>query len=95
MTTIVRLLDAAALIYVILIAIRALMAWLKPEVIYTYKKFFDFILAAVDQLLGLVRRVFPSNIGRVDLSPVIAIFMVETVKYIIIYFLTLVVRSGV
>jgi uncharacterized protein YggT (Ycf19 family) len=94
MIILIRLLDAAALIYVMLIAIRALMSWLRPEVIYAYKKFFDLAARLVDPLLIFVRKVFPAGLGRVDLSPLIAVILVETVKFIIVYFIRLLLHGG-
>lgn len=89
MMILVRIIDSVVFLYVILIAIRVLMMWFRPEVIYAYKKFFDIVARLVDPLLALVRRLFPANIGRMDLSPVIAVVLVETVKFIILYFIRL------
>jgi uncharacterized protein YggT (Ycf19 family) len=94
MALLIRLIEAAAFVYVILIAVRALMTWLKPEVLYTYKKFFELTAGLVDPLLIFVRKAFPVNIGRVDLSPVIAVVLVETAKYILVHFIRMLMAGG-
>lgn len=90
----IRLLDAIAMLYVILIAVRALMVWFKPEVLYAYKKFFAIVSGLVDPLIGFVRKVFPTDLGRVDLSPVIAVILVETVKFMLQYLIKMMLQAA-
>jgi YggT family protein len=80
----IRLVDAAAAIYVLMICIRAFMTWLRPEAIYQFKQFFDLIAGLTDPFLKFIRRFFPVNFGRVDISPVIAVLLVEIARFMLI-----------
>jgi uncharacterized protein YggT (Ycf19 family) len=82
---VIKALDVLVSFYVVMIAVRAFMTWIRPEVLYAYRKFFLIIEKAVDPLLDFVKRVFPAGVGRVDLSPVIAIVLVETAKLMLQY----------
>jgi uncharacterized protein YggT (Ycf19 family) len=79
------IIDGAVSVYLVLIVIRATMSWLKPEVIYAYAGFFRIVEKIVDPLLNFVRKVFPANMGGMDLSPVIAMLFVETMKYLLFF----------
>lgn len=78
------LVDAAATIYILMIFIRAFMTWIRPEAIYQYRKFFDFIARMADPFLMFIRRFFPTVFGGVDMGPLIALFLIEIARYLLI-----------
>ena len=82
---IIDIIQGAATLYMFLILIRSLMTWLKQEVIVRYYGFFNAVAKITDPLLNIVRKIFPSYMGRVDLSPIIALMLVEVLKYLLIY----------
>ncbi len=88
-----RIIDGIVSVYLVLIVIRATMSWLKPEVIYNYAGFFRIAERLVDPLLNFARRIFPANIGRMDLSPVIAILFVETMKYLLFFIIKMLITK--
>jgi uncharacterized protein YggT (Ycf19 family) len=49
-----------------------------------FYKVFEFTAGLTDPFLDFIRRFFPSTVGRVDLSPVIALIIIEVVKYALI-----------
>jgi uncharacterized protein YggT (Ycf19 family) len=61
------------------------MSWLRQEVIVTYYKFFEAVAKLTDPFLNLIRKIFPSYLGRVDLSPFIALLIVEVVEHLLMY----------
>jgi len=90
----IRLLEAGAIFYIIMIAVTAFSSWLKPEVISAYRPFFAFAASVAYPVIAFVRRVFPVNVGRADFSPVVAIVLVEAVKLIIVFFIKHFARQG-
>jgi len=87
---IVDIINGMATVYMFLILIRSLMTWLRQEVIAKFFGFFDAVAKVTDPVLNLIRKFFPSYIGRVDLSPFIALLLVEIIKYVFIYGLNLI-----
>lgn len=79
------IIQGIATLCMFLILIRSLMTWLKQEVIVRFYSFFNIVAKITDPLLNLIRKVFPSYMGRVDLSPLIALLLVEVVKYLLIF----------
>ena len=82
---ILDIIQGLATVFQFLILIRSLMTWLRQEVIVRFFAFFNLVAKLTDPFLNLVRKIFPSYMGRVDLSPLIALFLVEVVKYLLIY----------
>ncbi len=85
MEIIIRLIEAAAMFYIVMIAFTAFSTWIKPEIIAAYRPVFVFAAATAWPVISMCRRMFPVNVGRADFSPVIAIVFVEALKMIIIY----------
>jgi YggT family protein len=79
------IIQGVATLFMFLILIRSLMTWLKQEVIARFYGFFSAVAKITDPFLNFIRKVFPSYIGRVDLSPLIALFLVEIIKYLLLY----------
>ena len=82
---IIDIIQGAATLFMFLILIRSLMTWLKQEVIVRFYGFFEMVAKFTDPLLNVIRKIFPSYMGRVDLSPLIALLLVEVIKYLLIY----------
>ncbi|MCX8093556.1 MAG: YggT family protein [Candidatus Goldbacteria bacterium] len=88
MIIIINLIQAIATIYIFLIIIRALMSWIKSEVLYAHSSFFAFVSVLTDPFLNLIRRFIPLIYRGFDFSTVVAIFIVEILKNAIIFLLT-------
>ncbi|MCX7698603.1 MAG: YggT family protein [Candidatus Goldbacteria bacterium] len=88
MMIVVNLIQTIANIYIFLIIIRALMSWIKSEVLYAYSSFFAFVSLLTDPFLNFIRRFIPLVYHGFDFSPVVAIFIVEILKNTIILLLT-------
>jgi YggT family protein len=76
----IKLTGGLADLYMLFIVIRSVMTWFRYEIIYKFKGFFDFIVAAVDPFLGFIRRILPVTIGMLDLSPILALILVSLAK---------------
>ena len=63
----------------------SVVSWLRQDIVSRFYPFFRFVAMLVEPFLYQIRRVFPVAIGRVDLSPILAIFVVELVKFGFIY----------
>jgi YggT family protein len=79
--------DALFLVYIILLFVRILLSWI-PRIPYnpTLSAIINFIHEVTDPYLNLFRRVLPPVGGggfALDLSPVIAIFVLFIVKSIV------------
>ncbi|MCE5301294.1 MAG: YggT family protein [Spirochaetia bacterium] len=77
--------EFAATLYIFMIFTRAVMTWLRTDVIYRYKKFFDFIIKMTDPLVLFCVKNLPVRAGAFDLTPVVAILVVEAVKVLLIF----------
>ena len=80
--------DALFLVYIILIFVRILLSWI-PRIPYnpTLSAIINFIHEVTDPYLNLFRRVLPPVGGggfALDLSPIIAIFVLLIVRAIVV-----------
>jgi YggT family protein len=80
--------DALFLVYIILLFVRILLSWI-PRIPYnpTLSAIINFIHEVTDPYLNLFRRVLPPVGGggfALDLSPVIAIFVLFIVRAIVV-----------
>lgn len=84
----INIINTIVTIYIILIIIRAIMTWIRPEVLYAYNSFFAFVSVLTDPFLLFIRRIVPLVFSGFDFTPVVAILIVEIFKNIIIFLLT-------
>jgi YggT family protein len=80
--------DALFLVYIILIFVRILLSWI-PRIPYnpTLSAIINFIHEVTDPYLNLFRRILPPVGGggfALDLSPIIAIFVLFIVRAIVV-----------
>jgi YggT family protein len=80
--------DALFLVYIILIFVRILLSWI-PRIPYnpTLSQVINFIHEVTDPYLNLFRRILPPVGGggfALDLSPIIAIFVLFIVRAIVV-----------
>jgi YggT family protein len=80
--------DALFLVYIILIFVRILLSWI-PRIPYnpTLSAIINFIHEVTDPYLNLFRRILPPIGGggfALDLSPIIAIFVLFIVRAIVV-----------
>jgi len=84
-----NLIEGAASIYIIIIIVRVLMTWFREEIVFRYRAFFNMVAAITDPLLVFIRRIFPAAAGRIDFSPLIAVFAVLVLKSMLIFFINM------
>ena len=80
--------DALFLVYIILIFVRILLSWI-PRIPYnpTLSAIINFIHEVTDPYLNVFRRILPPVAGggfALDLSPIIAIFVLLIVRAIVV-----------
>jgi YggT family protein len=85
--------EGAATVYIMIIMIRSLMTWLREDILVRFYKVFEFIARIADPILDFARRFFPVSAGRMDFSPIVALIIVEVVKFIILYIIRLIFRA--
>ena len=78
--------DGIATFFMLLILIRSFMTWLKQDVLECYS-------TVIDPLMNFSAKTFPVRIGRIDFTPLVALFLVEIVKYAVIFGLKLLFRA--
>lgn len=79
----IRLIDLACSIYILMIIVRALVSWINPNARHPV---LEFITAATEPVLAPVRRVLPP-ISGIDFSPLVVIILIGIIERIIIRFL--------
>jgi|DewCreStandDraft_4_1066084.scaffolds.fasta_scaffold12520_3 YggT family protein len=85
---IINIIHTIAAIYIILIIIRALVTWIKPQILFAYNSFFSFVSSLTDPFLMIIRRFIPVIYSGFDFSPVVAILIVEILKNLLIFTIT-------
>ena len=63
---------------------RVLLSWVSPR---SYNKLIEFVVDVTDYVLVPIKRFIPTNVGGVDFSPILAIFLLNFLKRLIISFL--------
>jgi YggT family protein len=66
-------------IYMWIIIARALISWVNPD---PYNPIVSFLYRATEPVLSRVRRILP-NMGGIDLSPLIVIFIIYLIKQVV------------
>ncbi len=77
----ITLISVGIEIYVWLILARAILSFIRPR---TYHPIIRFIYETTEPLLALCRRFLPGPAMGLDFSPLLAIIILEVVKYILI-----------
>ena len=60
---------------------RVVLSWVAPR---SYNKIIEFVVDVTDFVLLPIKRVFPTNIGGVDFSPILAIFLLSFLRRLIL-----------
>jgi uncharacterized protein YggT (Ycf19 family) len=89
-SALINVVDGLATFLMLLILIRSLMTWLKEDVLVKYYKIFRVVSGIIDPLMNFTAKMLPVRIGRMDFTPVVALLLVEAVKYIILFALKLI-----
>lgn len=71
--------------YTVMLFIRVISSWFPRE--WQYKKFFHFLAFYTDPYLNLFRRILPPLGGVLDLSPIIAFFVLKLLEILLLGFL--------
>ena len=83
MHALINVLDAALTLLIIAIIVRAVLSWINPNPHSTLMRFID---SMTDPILAPIQKVLP-NFGGIDISPIIAILIIQILREIIINFL--------
>lgn len=75
-----QILDYALSAYMWIIIIRALISWVNPD---PYNPIVRFLYAITEPVLYRVRRLLP-NMGGLDLSPMIVIFVIYFLQFFLV-----------
>lgn len=82
----VRLLVTLLDLYSLVIIIRALISWVSPD---PYNPIVQILYRLTEPLLRPLRRLLPPHrLGGLDLSPMLALLLVQLVRYTIVYAVT-------
>ena len=76
-----KTLDILINIYIWMIIIRAVISWLGP---YSRIPGTIYLFRLTDPFLSRIRRIFPTPRMAIDISPIIAILILELFRYIIV-----------
>ena len=87
--TLANIIDGTATFFMLLILIRALMTWLRQDVLMRFYKVFKFVAGIIDPLMNFTARILPVRLGMIDFTPVVALFIVEALKYQLLFVLKL------
>ena len=68
-----KVLGIALNLYMWIIIIRAVATWFSPD---PYNPIYQFLVRITEPVLGYIRRLIPFRLGMVDISPIIAIFVI-------------------
>jgi len=81
MYVLARLINLVFLVYTIMIVVRILGSWF-PQAQSNY--FMRFIAQMTDPYLNLFRKIIPP-LGMIDLSPIVALLVLQGAKWLIFY----------
>ncbi|GBE15614.1 MAG TPA: YggT family protein [Proteobacteria bacterium] len=68
-----RILGIALNLYMWIIIIRAVATWFSPD---PYNPIYQFLVRITEPVLGYIRKIIPFSFGMMDISPIIAIFVI-------------------
>ena len=68
-----RILSIALNLYMWIIIIRAVATWFSPD---PHNPIYQFLIRITEPVLGYIRKIIPFRFGMVDISPIIAIFVI-------------------
>jgi YggT family protein len=84
--SLVRLLISLLDIYSLVIIVRALISWVSPD---PYNPIVRLLYKLTEPLLRLLRHIVPPRkLGGLDLSPMLALLLIQLLRYTIIYAVT-------
>ena len=77
----VKTVDILINIYIWMIIIRAVISWIGP---YSRIPVAIYLIRLTDPFVSRIRRIFPMPRMAIDISPIIAILILELLRYIIV-----------
>lgn len=80
---VITVIDVAFEVYIVLMFVRIVLSWIRHN---PYQPVIKFIYEITEPVLAFFRRIIPP-LGVVDLSPIVAFFVMGLVKNFIIYLL--------
>ncbi|MFZ5897773.1 MAG: YggT family protein [Bacillota bacterium] len=80
MTFLIQMVDIAFRLYTYIIIARVLLSWVRHD---PYHPVFRFIYEITEPVLGFFRRIIPP-IGVIDISPIVALFVVSLVRVLVL-----------
>ncbi len=80
MYILVQTIDVLITVYIWMIIIRALLSWVSP---YSSIAIAGLLMRLTDPFLDQIRRLIPTPRMAIDISPIIAIVILEVFRYII------------
>lgn len=83
MGLVITVIDVAFEVYIVLMFVRIVLSWIRHN---PYQPVIKFIYEITEPVLAFFRRIIPP-LGVVDLSPIVAFFVMGLVKNFIIYLL--------
>ena len=81
MFSLAKTIDILINIYIWMIIIRAVISWIGP---YSRIPVATYLIRLTDPFVSRIRRIFPMPRMAVDISPIIAILILELLRYIIV-----------
>lgn len=73
LVTVAVILDKLLSVYMLVVIVRALLSWVRPD---PYNPVVRFINGLVDPVTYRISRVLPTRIGMIDISPIILIALI-------------------
>ncbi len=75
-----NILDNLLEIYTVIIVIRAVISWFSPS---PYNPLYRLLIQITEPIIEPVRRIMP-NLGGIDLSPIIIIFIIHIIRSVVL-----------
>jgi len=80
------ILDRLAELYILLIFVRVIYSWVRPQGGSGFA--YNFIYQTTQPIFALVHKIFPkTTVGMLDLSPLLALLAVDLIRYAILWLL--------
>ena len=73
--------DVLAEIVILAIFFRVILSWIRPQ--GSGKRIYTYLYEVTEPFLKVFRKIIP-RIGMIDISPIIAIFAIEFIRYLLI-----------
>lgn len=81
MFLLIQVVDVSFDVFYWLMIARVLLSWISPR---ANNKLVEFVIDVTDFILIPIKKFIPTNIGGIDFSPIIAIFLLSFVRRIVL-----------